>query len=193
MKHFIRISTAILTIFFLKTISAQPLKNAEELVFEYKGIHTNCSYKKLKKCFEKTKVSASIISGSIGKLQGSVVFKLSGMKSTLGGQAWYMLNKMKNHSIWIGGELNSDSQLKIGKEAFFSYEYTKGFHSFLPFFSLILDKEHIGSYGVKYHFLKLFSLGLESYRLQNKKWTYSLMFGVPLNQDAFSDILKIFE
>ena len=65
----------VLMVFVSQYLMAQPLKNAEEIVFEIHDVHLYHETGDFAKYMDDIKISASIVSGKLGDFQTSAVFK----------------------------------------------------------------------------------------------------------------------
>lgn len=182
----------IITTFISLNVISQPLYYTEELVLKLHNIKLDC--KKFKKCFEDYKLSGSLVSGKIADyLHTSVIFKLSGDKGKIGGQAWIKAG----NNVWIGGELTSDLKFKKQTEFLISYQ----FKSFFPYVA-ISPEEKASILGFKYYHKKLLSLSFEIENvnyievekdvLSLKDFSYSFALGVPLSLEGSKNLLNIF-
>ena len=201
MKTFLIIGSLFLT----GLLSAQPLKVKDELVLEASNIAITCEKECLKEVFKDTKVSASLFTRSVRPwLITTAIFKLSGEQSKIGGQSWlkfYNHGKKQQHSYWVGGELNTDSEFKIGRELFIAYEYSRKNHTGLFYSSLVLKSEVFSSFGIKYHYKKALSFGVSLHKtasgltkgiasLDPKDWRASASLGIPVKHQIVDQLLK---
>ena len=196
-KHAAKIGAGILLIFLLCKMlpcKAQPLKNPDELVVELKGLK-----KDQKISYDKTKISVSLVSGKLGDFQTSAIFKMSGKKSSIGGNAWLKLNP-KSNAWWIGGEVSSDNNLNLDTEVFLSYEwYSKNKkHTLFPYIAILLKKEVLSEIGLKYYYAKAISLGTSfcyipkenKSELKIEDFNISVYLGIPLSTKVVSNLFK---
>ena len=191
----------VLALFISQCVFSQPLKNAEEIVFEIHDVHLYHETGDFAKYMDDIKISASIVSGKLGNFQTSAIFKVTGEKAALGGQAWYKVGK----NFWLGGEATTDMKLKIGSELMASYEINTDKWTIYPYFSVLVKKEKLGSLGLKLHYKKLFSFGMEVKKIVDAKpkvvektflnylqndYKASFFIGVPLDKKV---VKKLFD
>lgn len=174
-------------LFFLPlTALAQPLKYKDELVFE---LHSGqeCLNKSFFKCTNK-KLSASILSGSVGDFQINGVFKLSGIKGKLGGQIWLMLNDF----LWVGGESITDLHLDADHEVFVSLDILKKDWHFYPYIAFHMASETFSALGVKIYFKETSSLGFEGKLTKKKSFEFMFSLGFAIKDGQVEKVKNLF-
>lgn len=159
-------------------VVAQPLLNKQEFVLEYT----------LKNDISKPKISASIFSSSLGKIQTVGVYKLSGKHGQLGGQVWVQANEY----VWLGMESVSNIELDLDHELFIAGQFSYKKITLLPFMSVQLSTESLGTVGAIVYLSKLIKVGGEmKFHKESKDKHYAVLFGLRLDGDVLKKIQDI--
>lgn len=169
---------------FCGLCEGQPLKYKNELVFDYSVPQSCLNKKSFVKCHE-SRISASILSGSLGVVQTTGVFKLTGKSGKLGGQAWIQINDY----FWIGGESVTDLEFDFNHEIFLSLDFQYGKYHFYPYLAFLVKDEHFAAFGGKVYISESVSFGAEYRFDEEEEHMFSMSLGMAIKPGTI-DLLK---